>query len=185
MITFLNKQAHNSGFTLIEIVIATAIAMVLMFGALYSTSETLEVVREGDIRVHTNINARRALDRLLKDCRYASEIEVTEVSADKWLIEVETTGSLSPGEIEYSWDANSQLLQVGLENEAAEALISDVRSFDVNTLTATIDGNVVVTRISISLEIGIDDGYSAGAANANAERTLQLAGSTWIRRNET
>ena len=54
---------NNSGFTLIEIMIATTIAMVLLFGALYSTSETLNVVREGDA-VHagaTNLGARLVL----------------------------------------------------------------------------------------------------------------------------
>jgi len=86
-----------------EIMIATSIAMVLLFGALYSTSETLEVVREGDIRVHTNVNARRALDRLLKDCRYASEVEVEGNEQTGWTIGVDTTGTLAPGELEYTY----------------------------------------------------------------------------------
>jgi|GEM_PF-2047184 type II secretory pathway pseudopilin PulG len=178
------NRSNRAAFTLIEIVIATSIAMVLLFGALYSTSETLEVVREGDIRVHTNINARRALDRMLKDCRYASEVEVEGDSLTSWTVEVETTGTMAPGEIEYTWNPVDKILRVGLEHGVAENLITDVRNFEVDTLTSIIDGEEVVTRIRFHLVIGLDDGFATGATSANSERTLELAGATWIRRND-
>jgi len=167
-----------------EIVIATSIAMVLLFGALYSTSETLEVVREGDIRVHTNVNARRALDRMLKDCRYASEVEVAGDGVSGWTIEVDTTGTLAPGELEYTWNPADNVLRVAVEDGVAEDVITDVRSFDVTTLTDIIDDDEVVTRIRFHFIIGLDDGFSSGATNPNSERTLELGGVTWIRRND-
>ncbi|MBT4466513.1 MAG: hypothetical protein HOD03_07500, partial [Planctomycetes bacterium] len=89
-----NNRISTAGFTLMEIMVATSIAMVLLFGALYSTSETLEVVREGDIRMHTNVNARRALNRLIKDCRYASEIEVAGTQQTGWTIGIGLTREL-------------------------------------------------------------------------------------------
>ena len=179
-----NNQINTAGFTLMEIVIATSIAMVLLFGALYSTSETLEVVREGDIRMHTNVNARRALDRLLKDCRYASEVEVEGNEQTGWTIGVDTTGTLAPGELQYTWSPADNSLRVALVGGQTEEVISDVRSFDVDTLTTTIGGVEVISRISFHFIIGLDDGHATGAGNPNSERTLELAGATWIRRND-
>ena len=179
-----NNQVNTAGFTLMEIVIATSIAMVLLFGALYSTSETLEVVREGDIRMHTNVNARRALDRLLKDCRYASEVEVEGNEQTGWTIGVDTTGTLAPGELQYTWSPADNSLRVALVGGQTEEVISDVRSFDIDTLTTTIDGVEVISRISFHFIIGLDDGHATGAGNPNSERTLELAGATWIRRND-
>jgi hypothetical protein len=179
-----NNQINTAGFTLMEIVIATSIAMVLLFGALYSTSETLEVVREGDIRMHTNVNARRALDRLLKDCRYASEVEVEGNEQTGWTIGVDTTGTLAPGELQYTWSLADNSLRVALVGGETEEVISDVRSFDVDTLTTTIDGVEVISRISFHFIIGLDDGHATGGGNPNSERTLELAGATWIRRND-
>ncbi|MFT7517308.1 MAG: hypothetical protein ACI84O_001098 [Myxococcota bacterium] len=138
---YINRTKAN-GFTLIEIMIATSIAMILMFGALYSTSETLEVVREGDIRVNTNVNSRRALDRLLKDCRYATEIDVNSDESGRVTISLLTEGALSPGEIEYTWEPNDSVLRIGEVVDGVTSfvdLIPDVRSFEVGTLTGAIE----------------------------------------------
>ncbi|MAU92808.1 MAG: hypothetical protein CMJ93_01160 [Planctomycetes bacterium] len=179
-----NNRISTAGFTLIEIMIATSIAMVLLFGALYSTSETLGVVREGDIRMHTNVNARRALNRLIKDCRYASEIEVTGTQQTGWAIRISTTGALAPGEIEYTWGPSDNSLRVALVGGMAEEVIFDVRTFNVDTLKATRDGIEVISRISFRLIVGLDDGHATGAGNPNPERTFELAGTTWIQRND-
>ena len=179
-----NNRISTAGFTLMEIMVATSIAMVLLFGALYSTSETLEVVREGDIRMHTNVNARRALNRLIKDCRYASEIEVAGTQQTGWTIGISTTGALAPGEIEYTWSPPDNSLRVALVGGITEEVIFDVRDFNVDTLPATRDGIEVISRISFHLIIGLDDGHATGAGNPNSERTFELAGATWIQRND-
>ena len=178
-----NNQIRTAGFTLMEIMIATSIAMVLLFGALYSTSETLEVVREGDIRMHTNVNARRALERLIKDCRYASEIEVTGTQQTGWTIGISTTGALAPGEIEYTWSPFNNSLRVAIVGGVTEEVILDVRNLNVETLTAIKDGVEVISRISFHFIIGLDDGHATGSGNPNSERTLELSGVTWVQRN--
>jgi len=174
----------NLGFTLVEIMIATTIAMVLLFGALYSTSETLNVVREGDAIVHTDVHARRALDRVLKDFRYSAALDVTGDAATGWSIEVTTTGTLDPGVITYAWTpAEKKLMVTGLSG--VEMVLNDLRSFDLTTLTDVIDGVTVITRVSVSWVLGITSGNEAGAETINAERTLTLGGATWVRRNDT
>ncbi len=175
---------NNSGFTLIEIMIATTIAMVLLFGALYSTSETLNVVREGDAVVHTNVHARRALDRILKDFRYSADLTVSGEVNEGWTIEVTTTGTLDPGAIVYSWDPNTKLLSV-TGPSGTETVIEDLRTFVVTTVTSEIEGEVEITMVSIEWEVGITSGNEAGVEEINAERSLELAGATWIRRNDT
>jgi prepilin-type N-terminal cleavage/methylation domain-containing protein len=176
-------QRKNNGFTLVEIMIATTIAMVLLFGALYSTSETLNIVREGDAIVHTNVHARRALDRILKDFRYSASLQVLGNAQEGWEIAVTTTGTLDPGALTYEWTPQSKRLEVTGPN-GQELVLEDLRTFNLTTLTALIDEEVAITRVSIEWELGITSGQEAGSENINAERTMSLAGATWIRRND-
>ena len=62
---------RRAGFTLAEVLVAITVAMILLFGTLYSASETVGVVQEGDQRLHSEMLARNTLDRMLGDCRYA------------------------------------------------------------------------------------------------------------------
>ncbi|MDP6963611.1 MAG: hypothetical protein QGF46_05530 [Planctomycetota bacterium] len=179
-----SKTSRTSGFTLMEIVIATSIAMILLFGALYSTSETLEVVREGDIKMNTNINVRRALDRILKDCRYAEEVEVSGDAATGWTVEVETTGALSPGELEYTWNPNSELLMVAVSGGNPETMIQGVSSMSIATLSEIINGESEITRITFNLTVSLDASAIGGMTTANPDRKLELGGATWIRRHD-
>lgn len=180
------KRRHDrrAGFTLLEIMIATTIAMILLFGALYSTSETLSVVREGDTMIHTNVHARRALDRMLKDFRYSSDLAVTGDSADGWSITVTTTGTLDPGDLTYAWDPDVGMLTVAKDGESSVTILEDLRNFNVVTETAEIGGSTVITRIKLEWALGLDSGEEAGNLNVDAARTFELAGATWVRRND-
>jgi len=183
------KNLHKSnshckaGFTLLEIMIATTIAMVLLFGALYSTSETLTVVREGDMLIHTNVHARRALDRILKDFRYSSELSVSGDSLNGWSIITTTTGTLDPGELTYTWNPSDNALVVTKGSET-ETVLDDLRVFNVVADTADINGVTVITRIKLEWVLGLTAGSEAGAPSMDAERTFELAGATWVRRND-
>ncbi|MFK5956221.1 MAG: prepilin-type N-terminal cleavage/methylation domain-containing protein [Planctomycetota bacterium] len=174
---------RNSGFTLLEIMIATTIAMVLLFGALYSTSETLSVVREGDTMIHTNVHARRALDRILKDFRYSSALTVNGDAVNGWSLVTTTTGTLDPGELTYTWDPTSKALVVS-NGADAQTVLDDLRVFNVVTETADINGTNSITRIKLEWILGLDSGSETGAGTLDAARTFELAGATWIRRND-
>ncbi|MGB0686257.1 MAG: PilW family protein [Planctomycetota bacterium] len=179
----MHRPHRRSGFTLMEIMIATSIAMVLLFGALYSTSETLNVVREGDSQVHTNIQARRALDRMLKDIRYSSALVVSGDLGSGWTIQVTTTGSLDPGLVTYDWSPDTGILTVTSPTDAVTAL-EDLRVFNLTTETADIGGAMVTTRLTVEWVLGLQAGSEAGQVSMNQERTFTVAGSTWIRRND-
>ncbi|MHC4381174.1 MAG: prepilin-type N-terminal cleavage/methylation domain-containing protein [Planctomycetota bacterium] len=177
------KPHKTSGFTLVEIMIATTIAMILLFGALYSTSETLAVVREGDATIHTNVHARRAMDRILKDFRYSSALAVSGDSLAGWEITVTTTGTLDPGDLTYTWSPDSKTLEVtdGLD---LETVLTDLRVFNVVTETADFGSGPVITRLKMEWVLGIEAGMEAGDVAIDAERTFEVAGATWIRRND-
>ncbi|MDP7062351.1 MAG: prepilin-type N-terminal cleavage/methylation domain-containing protein [Planctomycetota bacterium] len=179
----IHRIKRANGFTLIEIMIATTIAMILLFGALYSTSETLNVVREGDAVVHTNVHGRRALDRVLKDFRYSAALAITGDNETGWSIAVTTTGTLDPGALTYNWTPNSKTLTV-TGPSGTEIVLQDLRSFSVNTVTETIDEENVITRVSVEWELGITAGNEAGVEGIHEERTLSLAGATWVRKND-
>jgi type II secretory pathway pseudopilin PulG len=179
----IKNKGNSSGFTLTEIMIATTIAMILLFGALYSTSETLNVVREGDAVVHTNVHARRALDRVLKDFRYSAALSIAGDVETGWTIGVTTTGTLDPGALIYSWSPDTKTLSV-TGPSGTETVIQDLRNFVVNTVTETVEGEVVITRVSVEWVLGITAGNEAGVETINAERTMSLAGATWVRRND-
>lgn len=177
------KGNRAAGFTLLEIMIATTIAMVLLFGALYSTSETLTVVREGDMVIHTNVHARRALDRILKDFRYSSTLTVSGDSLTGWDVTTTTTGTLDPGLLTYSWNPTDRILSV-TDATTSETFLEDLRVFNIVTETADLNGTTVITRIKLEWLLGLTAGAEAGAAGIDAERTFELAGATWIRRND-
>lgn len=177
------KLHRKSGFTLVEIMIATTIAMILLFGALYSTSETLAVVREGDATIHTNVHARRSMDRMLKDFRYSSALEVTGDSLTGWEIIVTTTGTLDPGELTYTWDPDTRVLDVS-NGVDLETILTDLRVFNVVTDSADLGSGPVITRFKMEWVLGIDAGREAGDVGIDAERTFDIAGATWIRRND-
>lgn len=177
------KLHRMSGFTLVEIMIATTIAMILLFGALYSTSETLAVVREGDATIHTNVHARRAMDRMLKDFRYSSALAVSGDALTGWDITVTTTGTLDPGELTYTWDPDTMILDVSNGTDL-ETIITDLRVFNVVTDSADLGGGPVITRLKMEWVLGINAGQEAGDVGIDAERTFDIAGATWIRRND-
>jgi hypothetical protein len=64
-------------------------------------------------------------------------------------------------------------------------VLGDLRTFNMTTLTELIDGEASITRVSIEWELGITSGFEAGSESINAERSLSLAGATWVRRNDT
>jgi len=172
-------RTHRQGFTLMEVMIATSIAMVLLFGALYTTSETLNVVREGDSQVHTNIQARRALDRLLKDVRYCSDITVTGDAMSGWDMDVTTTGTLAPGLISYTWDPETKVFTASSDTDTV-TILDDLRVFNITT---EVEGGGI-TRVTIEWIMGLQAGPEAGQIEMNDERTFTVAGSTWVRRND-
>ncbi len=173
----------QSGFTLIEIMIATSIAMVLLFGALYSTSETLSVVREGDVIVQTNVHARRSLDRMLKDFRYSSNIKIDGSANEGWEIKIKTTGTLDPEEVTYSWDPVDKELLVRSEDEE-DVVLTDLRVFNLVKESKEINGATAITRVKVEWVMGLDAGELAGKVPMPEERTFEVAGATWIRRND-
>lgn len=178
-----NTGQRLAGFTLLEIMIATTIAMVLLFGALYSTSETLTVVREGDSVIHTNVHARRSLDRILKDFRYSATLTVSGDSIDGWSVVTTTTGTLDPGILTYTWNPTDKSLIVS-KGATSVTILDDLRVFNIVTDTADINGSTVVTRIKLEWVLGLTVGDESGAVGMDEERTFELAGATWIRRND-
>ena len=178
-----HRTSRPSGFSLIEVMLAVSVAMILLYGAIYSSSETIAVVREGDIQMHTHVQARRVMDRLLKDARYSSDLTISGSSAAGWTIAVLTTGSLAPGWVTYFWNPNNDRFTIS-DGISTEILLEDVRTYTVTQETAVIGGETVVTRLTLDWVMGLDSGEEAGAEGADGERTLELAGSTLIRIND-
>lgn len=170
----------RSGFSLIEVMLAVSVAMILLYGAIYSSSETVSVVREGDLQMHTHVQGRRVMDRLLKDIRYSSDVTVSGDAATGWQIQVLTTGTLSPGWVTYEWQEANGLFTIS-DGVATETLLEGVTAFDVTTQTVSVNGVNVITEVTLNWEMRLDAGEEAGAEGVNQERTLQLAGSTLVR----
>jgi len=178
----MKRHIHNrsSGFSLVEVMLAVSVSMILLYGAIYSSSETVAVVREGDVQMHTHVQARRVMDRLLKDVRYSSDVNISGDDDDGWTIEVLTTGSLAPGWVTYFWDPEEESFTIS-NGAATEILLEDVRSFGVTQDTADINGETVIERLTLNWVMGLDSGEEAGAEGVNGTRTLELAGSTLVR----
>lgn len=173
-------KLRRAGFSLIEVMLAVSVSMILLYGAIYSSSETVAVVREGDLAMHTHVQARRVMDRLLKDVRYCGDLTVAGDEAAGWQIDVLTTGTLAPGWVTYEWDPDTGLLTIS-DGVVTETLLEEVLVFDVATVTETIDGAEVITAVTLNWTMRLDEGAESGSEDVSDERTLQLAGSTLVR----
>lgn len=172
--------ARKRAFTLFEVMLAVALTLVLMFGALYTTSETVAVVREGDRRVHTHVQARRALDRLLKDCRHASALAVQGSEDDGWTITLTPTGTLDPPSLTYAWNPVTGELRV-TDGNLESLVVEGLRSFTVQTETVDTGNGPQISRIALQWILDVLAGSEAGAGAATYP--LSLGGATWVRQN--
>ncbi|MDP6850143.1 MAG: prepilin-type N-terminal cleavage/methylation domain-containing protein, partial [Planctomycetota bacterium] len=98
------RVSSKSGFTLFEVLIAASMTMIVMFGALYTTTESFEVAREGDRRIQSKVSVRRSMDRFLKDCRYAQDIAIQGDLESGWEVTIATAGSPEPMELSWKWN---------------------------------------------------------------------------------
>jgi hypothetical protein len=174
-------HAPTSAFSLVEVMLASALTMVLMFGALYGTTESYEVVRAGDRRVHTHVAARRSLDRLLKDCRYAMDVSVSGSAQSGWNIVVNTTGSINPEVLNYSWDPNTDVLTV-TDGTTTDVVMENLSIMLVETEAIDIGGQPTVTRISVKWNLHVNAGYEAGLPSTSPY-DVQVGGASWVRRH--
>ncbi len=176
----LMRRGMKSGFTLVEVMMASALTMVLMFGALYGTTESYEVVRAGDRRVHTQVAARRALDRILKDCRYSMDVNVSGDAQTGWSVVVDTTGTLDPDVLTYTWDPSTKTVMVS-DGTNSDVVADNITTMLVESNTVDFNGSPVVNRISIMWNIAVDAGYEAGLPSTSPYN-VQVGGASWVRR---
>ncbi|KAA3604898.1 MAG: hypothetical protein DWQ01_20030 [Planctomycetota bacterium] len=173
------QSSRSRGFTIFEVLLASSIAMLLMFYTLYSTSEMFEVVREGDREAHTHVHARNSLDRLLRDCRYSSALEITGDPLTGWVIDLTTTGSLDPGDVTYRWDPITQELNVN-DDSLDDLVVAGLLKFNLTQEEVDVGGTMEISRISIQWTLQVDAGLEAG--QGAKDYTVSMGGSTWIRR---
>lgn len=173
-------RRSRGGFSLVEVLLAVAISMVLLYAAIFSASEALAVVSEGDAQMHTHVQARRALDRILADVRYSSQVLVDGDAESGWTIEVLTTGSLSAGWVTYGWDPASGFLSVGTAS-GSEWMLEGVREFDVEVETVTVNGAEVVSGLVLQWVVAEDTGELTGEDPMHPERETELSGSARLR----
>ena len=173
-------SSRRRGFSLVEVLLAVTISMVLLYAAIFSASEALAVVSEGDAQMHTHVQARRALDRILTDVRYASEVTVAGDLETGWTLDVLTTGSLSAGWVEYAWDAASGLMTVATA-AGTEWMLEGVRSFQLDVETVQVNGVDVVGGVILKWVVAEDDGGLTGEAGLDPAREIELSGSARLR----
>ncbi len=174
-------RRRQGGFTLVELMLATTILMALLFGAIYSTRESFSVVKEGDARVHTHIHVRRALDRLLKDCRYSADLDVQGAAGTGWTITVDATSDLDPDVLSYSWDpADGTLRITDPAAETEDIVASGITAFEVATEMVDVEGVPEVATITLHWTVDVVAGAEAGLEQAT--QSVEMGGSTRIRR---
>jgi len=163
----------RGGFTLIELLVSTGVAMVLLYGALFSTMETIAVVEQGDSRITTQIHARRALERLIKDCRYASALSIEGDEVDGW--EIELTTGVNDDEFTWVWDPATERLSIS-DGDSTEVIVEGLQDFAIDTTLNGVNISQVVMLWTVAEQSGVDNADSGQATTAT------FPGSTWVRR---
>lgn len=172
----LSIQTRVSGFTIFEVLLAVVLAMILMFGALYSTSESYGVASEADKRLNTHVNARKSMDGLLKHIRYSGDLSIAGAEDTGWTLTVLTTESLNPGSLDYVWDPQTQELTVS-DGTTTDVVLSGVQSFQLQQEFSGAD----ISRVTLEWVVAVDAGDAGGAGNG--DDTVALGGSTWVQRH--
>jgi type II secretory pathway pseudopilin PulG len=172
MKTFRTHRA--AGFTLVEMLISMTIAMVLLIGAFFSTSETYAVVRQGDARVHTQVHARRTLERMTKDCRYASSVEISGSEDVSWTLSL-TTG-LDSDEWVWKWSSSTEILTVS-DGVQIEDVVTGITAFAIDT---EINDEGDISRVALKWTLRENQGSEAGQGGSSP--FVDLAASTWVRK---
>lgn len=168
------RPRRRGGFTIVELLVATAVSMILLYGAIYSSLETAAVVSAGDSRINTQVHARRVLERLVKDCRYASTIGVSGNQSNGWTIDLIT--GLDDAEWSWSWDPSVEALSVS-DGSSTEVIVSGLTDFTLDTENNESGDIARVTMVWTIRE-------TAGATGTTtAETTATFPGSTWVRAN--
>lgn len=168
------RHRSRSGFTLVELLVSTAVAMLLLYGAIYSSLESFAVASAGDTRIHTQVHARRVMERLIKDCRYATEITVTGDEASDW--EIDLTTGVDDEVWTWTWDASTETLSLS-DGSSTEAVVTGLTGFSVD---AQLNGESNIDRVTLLWTVREDAGGTGGAA---VDATITIPGSTWVRAN--
>ena len=180
MNTLPRSPYRRAGYSLVEVLLAVTISMVLLYAAVFSASEAMAVVSEGDTQMHTHVQARRAMDRILNDVRYASAVEVGGDAESGWTLDVLTTGSLSAGWVSYAWDAGTGRLSVS-NGGGAEWVLTGLREYTLATETVDVNGAPEISGVIMTWVVGEDAGSRAGEVAMHAERETELSGSARLR----
>lgn len=171
------RRGAAAGFTIIEVMVAVSVAMILLFGTLYSASESLAVVEESDRRVQVVGQARAGMDRMLGDCRYASNVDVAGDSVNGWTLTIDTTSALDPPILTYSWDPGTGEFRLS-DGAITDVLFENMTAMDVTTETELQGGIPVVTAVFVTMELETAGPGFHGAAETSM--TLELGGSVKI-----
>lgn len=177
------RTNRRAGFSLIEVLLAVTISMILLYAAIFSASEAMAVVNEGDAQMVTHVQARRAMDRILKDVRYASQVQVSGSAQAGWTLDILTTGSLSAGWIAYAWDPQTGRITVG-DGAGTQWVLEDVRDFTLESDVQQVNGTPTVVSVQMTWVVGEDTGGLADAAGLDEERVTELSGSARLRIHE-
>jgi type II secretory pathway pseudopilin PulG len=170
----LSSSQSRGGFTIVEILVATAVSMILLYGAVYSSMETVAVVSAGDTRINTQVHARRVLERLVKDCRYASELSVDGDQVDGWEIDMETGLDAEPWT--WTWDPETESLTVS-DGNSTETIVTGLIDFSIDT---QVDGDGDIERITMIWTVREESGATGSSSGLT---TASFPGSTWVRSN--
>ena len=168
------------GFSLFEVLLAAAAVMILMFGALYSTSETFEVVKEGDRRIHTSVQGRTAMDRMLKVMKYATTVDIVGDINNGWTIDVAPTGTLDPPLLTYTWDPNTRELRVS-DGVTDDIILEKVKTMEVDYSTVPGPSGDVIVQVNLKILVESTTGQEAGVDLKPMD--IEISGSTWVRQN--
>ncbi len=166
------RRSGAAGFTLVELLVATAVAMVLLLGALYSTSESYAVVREGDARMHTRLLGRRSMERLMVDVRFASDVSISGDALSGWTIDLVT--GVNDEAWSWSWSPTDQILRVS-DGVDQETVITGLQQFEIETEAGPSGG---VGRVVARWTLEENSGQEAG--NVSTGRSVELSASSWV-----
>ncbi len=162
----------KAGYTLLELVVASASAVVLMGGlssSLYIAAQSLDVGSGSLVETRTANTALATINRDLQSALTLSELTATSVT----MTVPDRTGDDVPETIRYNWagTAGDPLTQV-YNGGAATTLAANVQSFSLAWMTRLMDG--VLTRPIVLFVSGQAADGDGGLGTPTASEQLRI-----------
>jgi prepilin-type N-terminal cleavage/methylation domain-containing protein len=152
-------RIRRSGFTLMEVVLASAVLVMLMAAMGTAIRVSSRAMPDETSGVSLTLSNGRALDRFSADLAVAKSILASSATSIQFTV-ADQGGTVGDETITYSWAGTGSPLNRQINSGTASSVLANVQSFSLTYFTKTVvlPPSVYLKSVAISLKSGTGSG---------------------------